>query len=200
MKPSHEPPVLEHEYDGIHEYDNPTPGWWHAIFLTTVAFCVLYAVFWHASPLAWSVEDAWDSQQLVEYKRIFSTVGELQPDEATILRVATDQKLQSVAKGIFLGSCAACHGRDGGGINGVNLTDDSYKNIRSVADIYRIISDGANLGAMPSWRQRLSVNERVILAAYVMNLRGKNVPGRGAEGDVIPPFPPAAPGAPSSPQ
>ena len=23
------PELLEHEYDGIREYDNPTPAWWH---------------------------------------------------------------------------------------------------------------------------------------------------------------------------
>ena len=33
--------LLDHEYDGIQEYDNPCPGWWHAIFLLTVLFSVV---------------------------------------------------------------------------------------------------------------------------------------------------------------
>ncbi|MFN7337509.1 MAG: cbb3-type cytochrome c oxidase N-terminal domain-containing protein, partial [bacterium] len=28
--------ILDHEYDGIREFDNPTPGWWHAIFFASV--------------------------------------------------------------------------------------------------------------------------------------------------------------------
>ena len=33
-----------HEYDGIQEYDNPTPGWWVAVFAATVVFSVFYFV------------------------------------------------------------------------------------------------------------------------------------------------------------
>ena len=28
-------PFTDHEYDGIREYDNPTPDWWVAIFIIT---------------------------------------------------------------------------------------------------------------------------------------------------------------------
>ncbi len=189
MKSQKEPAVLDHEYDGIREFDNPTPGWWHIIFLSSIVFAAFYVVFWHFSPLAWSVQESWEKDQVADYKRIFGTVGDLNPDEKTILRMAGDQQMVSVARSLFVGNCALCHGKDGGGINGVNLTDDSYKNVKKVEDIFTTISNGANLGAMPAWGQKLSKNERVILAAYVMTLRGKNVPGRAPEGEVIPPFP-----------
>ncbi|MFN9977437.1 MAG: cbb3-type cytochrome c oxidase N-terminal domain-containing protein, partial [Phycisphaerae bacterium] len=34
--------LSDHEYDGIREYDNPTPGWWHLIFIGSVFFSIMY--------------------------------------------------------------------------------------------------------------------------------------------------------------
>lgn len=185
-----EPRVTVHEYDGIREYDNPTPGWWHAIFLLTIVFSLFYFTFWHTSPLAWSIQDAWQAEQTREFARIFGELGDLEGDQATILKMMGDERMLAVAQGIFLSNCAACHGRDGGGINGVNLTDDYYKNVRTLTDIYDVIDNGAANGAMPAWRNRLSQNERVILAAYVASLRGtKPAAPRGAEGVPIPQWP-----------
>ena len=39
--------LTDHEYDGIREYDNPCPTWWHMIFFGTAVFSVLYFVFFH---------------------------------------------------------------------------------------------------------------------------------------------------------
>jgi cytochrome c oxidase cbb3-type subunit 3 len=184
------PQVLDHEYDGIHEFDNPTPGWWHLIWVGTIIFSVFYVMFWHFSPLAGTPQSALAAQQTREFQKLFGALGELKPDEPTILRMMGDSKMQEVAKGIFESNCAACHARDGGGINGVNLTDNSYKNVKKLEDLYATITNGANNGAMPTWRNRLSENERIIVAAFVANLRGTTPKApRGAEGDVIPAWP-----------
>lgn len=184
-----------HAYDGIEEFDNPTPGWWHAIFIGTVFFSFFYFVFWEFSSAAWTAEDSWKAAQVAEFRRVFGAVGNLQGDENTVRRMMGDPQMLAIANGIFVSNCAACHARDGGGINGVNLTDDSYKNVRSLPDIFSVITRGAANGAMPAWEQRLSQNERVILAAYVATLRGtRPASPRAAEGDAIPPFPaPIAP-------
>ena len=34
--------IMEHEYDGIQEYDNPMPRWWLLTFGGTVIFAGLY--------------------------------------------------------------------------------------------------------------------------------------------------------------
>ena len=36
--------LLDHDYDGIQEYDNPMPRWWLWIFWATIVFAVLYCV------------------------------------------------------------------------------------------------------------------------------------------------------------
>lgn len=192
MRTNKGPAVLEHEYDGIREYDNPTPGWWHLIFLLTVVFAGMYVTFWHFSPHSWTVEDSWREAQTEDYRKVFGAVGDLKPDEATILAMMANPKMMDVARSTFQGTCAVCHGKDGGGINGVNLTDDTYKNVKTLGDVFTTITKGANLGAMPGWERSLSSNERVILTAYVASLRGKNVPGRAPEGEKIAPWPVAA--------
>lgn len=182
--------LTEHEYDGIREYDNPTPGWWHLIFLGTVGFSVLYIMFWHLNPLAKSPEEAWQAEKVAENKRIFGKFGELKPDQATILSLMGNAQMQDIAASMFQTTCASCHAKDGGGINGVNLTDDAYKNIKKIEDIYTVITNGANNGAMPSWRNTFSVNERVLLASYVASLRGtKPASPKPPEGEIIPAWP-----------
>lgn len=188
-------PLLNHEYDGIREYDNPTPGWWHALFLGSVVFSVCYVLFWHVSIFGWTSEESIASRRVAEYQRVFGALGELSNDGGTLLKLMGDQRMMAIAQGSFRGACAACHGADGGGINGVNLTDDHYKNVRVITDIYGVITGGAGNGAMPAWRNSFSNNERVLLAAYVASLRGTSPASpRGPEGEPIGAWPAAVEG------
>ncbi len=186
--------LLDHEYDGIREYDNPTPGWWHAIFLATSLFALLYWAIFTFSPMAPSPHKQVAARQAAEFKKIFGSLGELNPDEATILKLKNDDKFMTIAQGMFAGNCASCHGAEGGGINGVNLCDDHYKNVKKIEDIFTVITKGANAGAMPPQEIRYSQNERVLLAAYAAHLRGtKPTSPKPPEGDVIPPWPTGTP-------
>jgi len=181
---------MDHEYDGIREFDNPTPGWWHILFWASILFSLLYFYFFTFSPVSWTVQERWEQAQAEAYARVFGALGDLEPDEPTMLGLKGDEKMMAVARGMFATNCAQCHGRDGGGINGVNLTDDVYKNARSLGDLLLIINNGAANGAMPAWGNRLTQNERILLAAYVASLRNTNVPGgRMPEGEAIPPWP-----------
>jgi cytochrome c oxidase cbb3-type subunit 3 len=183
-------PDTGHEYDGIREYDNPTPGWWWTIFGFTVAFSVAYLIFWHASVYSWTIEEGWASDQRAEFARVFGSVGQLQHDEQTIVAQMHNPKFMAIARSVFVGNCAACHASDGGGGVGVNLCDDNYKNVTKIDDIFKVISEGANNGAMPSWKNRLSENERVIVAAYVASLRGTTpASAKAKEGNAIAPWP-----------
>ena len=47
--------LLDHDYDGIREYDNPLPSWWSLVFAACVAFALLYFAYydiagWGKSP------------------------------------------------------------------------------------------------------------------------------------------------------
>lgn len=187
-------PLTDHEYDGIREFDNPTPGWWYWLFGGSVAFSFFYLVFFHFSVGGWTIEDSWSDAQRAEFVRIFGGVGQLKTDDQSILAQMDNPQFMTIAKSAFVGNCSACHAKDGGGLVGVNLCDDNYKNIKHLSDIFKVITEGANNGAMPSWKRAFSDNERVILAAYVASLRGTHPANpKAAEGVPIDPWPkPAA--------
>lgn len=39
--------LIDHDYDGIQEYDNDLPGWWKALFLITVIISIIYVPYYH---------------------------------------------------------------------------------------------------------------------------------------------------------
>ena len=180
--------LLDHEYDGISEYDNPTPGWWHALFLGSIVFSVFYVAFFHSSPLAWTHVDVLEGEKEAYYGRLFKDLGDLKPDEPTMVRLIQDEKWMTFGSSIFAVNCAQCHGSNGAGINGPNLTDNHWINVKAMADVYTIVSEGVGAKGMPAWKNRLGENERILVAAYVATLRGSPKPGREPEGEPIPPW------------
>jgi cytochrome c oxidase cbb3-type subunit III len=184
--------LSDHEYDGIQEFDNPTPGWWIMLFVATVIFAVLYFVYYHSAVPNRSVYDRYGDAQAANMKKKLAALGitDLTVTEPNMLQWMVNPDYLAYGKGVFKQNCVQCHGSDGQGLVGPNLTDDAYKNINKLTDIPRVISTGAANGAMPAW-SRLGTVDVALVGAYVARLRGQNLPGpRGAEGDKIPPWPP----------
>jgi len=180
--------LLDHSYDGIQEYDNPTPGWWHMLFIGSVFFSVIYVMFWHFSELSWMPKDALARDQQSYYRLLFSEIGELEGDEQTLKDYMAKSDWMAFGRSVYLANCAQCHGGEGNGINCPNLTDERWINVKTLPDVYTIVTDGVASKGMPAWKNRLSQNERVLVAAYVATLRGAPKPGRPPEGNVIAPW------------
>lgn len=182
----------DHVYDGIQEYDNPTPGWWWWIFWVTVVFSICYFMFYTVSPLALTNAKEHEAALATNLKQQFGEIGTLKPDRETLVRFMHEPRWLLVGKTVFAGRCVQCHGNDGSGVVGPNLTDDLWKNVSNIEDIATVIANGAAAGAMPAWRTQLHPNEIVLTAAYVASLRGQNLPSpRPAEGVKIAPWPTA---------
>lgn len=39
--------LLNHDFDGIQEYDNQLPGWWKNLFYLSIVFAVIYLLYFH---------------------------------------------------------------------------------------------------------------------------------------------------------
>jgi len=186
--------LLDHEYDGIREYDNPTPGWWHLIFFASVLFCFPYVVWYHLSPLSSSIHESYEADVAEYYRKQFAKFGDLEPNAETIAGLAANPEYMSAVAGTFVGKCASCHGSNGEGLVGPNLTDEHYKNLTTIEEIYTVLDEGVVLKGMPAWGRQMQNTELVLLSAYVASLRGKDLDGpRGQEGEIIEPFPTAEP-------
>lgn len=181
--------LTDHSYDGIMEYDNPLPGWWTFLFWMFVVFAPLYYFYFHNGIEGRSIHDQYNNHMAAVFQQKFEEIGELAADEATILEYMKKPKWLAVGKVMYQTNCVSCHGADGGGIVGPNLTDDFWKHASNVEGIARVIENGAANGAMPAWKNRMShPNQIVLTAAYVASLRDTPVSGKAAEGKEVPPW------------
>jgi cytochrome c oxidase cbb3-type subunit 3 len=164
--------VLDHDYDGIQELDHPLPFWWLAIFWGTMAFAIVYGIYFHGM----------DGGSLAqEYADAMSKVKALQPAPAQGGGLSDEQLLAAfknpttvaAGKDVFAKNCASCHGPEAGGLIGPNLTDDFWIHGQGMpADIINTITNGVPEKGMPTWGPVLKAEEIVAAGAYVRSLHG----------------------------
>lgn len=184
-----EPPVRGHAFDGIEEYDNPMPSWWKNIFWASILFAIGYFFYYHFG-VGESTEQAYDRSIGEFYAEQAARLGDLQADEATLLRLMADANMMAAGRALYRANCTTCHGADGGGGTGPNLTDDAYLNVRRIEDLHTLIRDGLVGKGMPAWGDRFSPPQLVVLSAYAASLRGTTpASGKAPDGAAIPPWP-----------
>jgi len=179
-----------HSYDGIQEYDNPLPGWWVFLFIVPIVLSPMYVIYYHSGVEGRSIHEEYSVAVADNLRQQFAELGELKPDKATLLKYLDDKRWLMVGESVYKTNCVSCHGSHGEGKVGPNLCDDVWKNVYSIEDVAKVISQGAAGKAMPAWGARLHPNEVVLVACYVASLRGTNPPGpvRPPEGKPAPPW------------
>jgi cytochrome c oxidase cbb3-type subunit 3 len=181
--------LLDHDYDGIREYDNPLPSWWSVVFGACVAFAFLYFAYyniasWGRSP-AESYKVALAGWQ-ASYKG--GPGGGGGPSVTEDMLAAAAQSSDVVAHGaeVFATRCTGCHMADGRGQIGPNLTDLYQLHGDSRMDIYGTILGGAPGTAMIAWGEVMKPSEIIAVATFVSTLRGKNLSGKEPQGKPVP--------------
>lgn len=106
------------------------------------------------------------------------------PKEEDILTLSKDSAKMAEAQKKFQTTCASCHGPQGAGMVGPNLTDNFWLKGGKPLDVFKSITDGAPAKGMPPMGPQLGGPDGVkTLAAYVMTLKGKNLPGKPPQGN-----------------
>ncbi|MGZ5279767.1 MAG: cbb3-type cytochrome c oxidase N-terminal domain-containing protein [Pseudobdellovibrionaceae bacterium] len=160
--------LLDHSYDGIQEYDNPLPSWWLTTFLATIIFSFNYFIHYTF------VEGNTQADELQAEMQALPKVSAEQNwnEEDLKAQMALQESLQN-GKAVFGAKCSMCHGPEGQGTIGPNLTDNFWLYGQGTrADLMSIIHKGVTDKGMPAWSEMISEKEIVQVAGFVYSLRG----------------------------
>lgn len=178
--------ILDHEYDGIQEYDNPMPRWWVNMFWATIVFSIIYAI--NIGPVGSG--DGW----IANYESDMAAFREQFPeglpaaDAEQLAALANDPAALSSGQAVYTQLCAACHGAAGEGTIGPNLTDDYWVHGASLSEILHTVSVGVPAKGMPAWEKLVKPDELNAVSVYVASLRGTNPPNpKAPEGNLVEP-------------
>jgi len=170
--------LLDHEADGIREFDNALPRWWLYGFYFTIAFAVVYLVNYHVLPTP-LVGSSIEAEYRAEVAAAAPASAAGAPAAVVTLAALTDA--DSIAKGqaIFTSTtslCSSCHRPDLGGLVGPNLTDDQWLHGCSIGEVMQSIRTGYPLQGMVPFGggPALSDEQLLELGSYVLSKRGSN--------------------------
>ncbi|HEY6079673.1 MAG TPA: cbb3-type cytochrome c oxidase N-terminal domain-containing protein [Polyangiaceae bacterium] len=186
---SEDPPpdqLLDHEYDGIREYDNPLPRWWVWIFAGSFWFSVAYFLHYHVFGNGVSVAAAYEADMAEAREQAAKSSLKDPVSDESLGKLMADAGLMKDAQSLFALRCAVCHGDRGQGVIGPNLTDNAWIHEKgTLTGIFNVVDQGVLAKGMPAWGKQLSPLEVRKLAAFVGSLRGKAVAGKPPEGELV---------------
>lgn len=166
--------MLDHEYDGIRELDNPPPPWFMFLFYGTILFGAIYFYrFSIAGTGPTQVEEYQAEVTAAEEakKAAMATNVDAGPAiTATTVAFSTEASALTSGKQLFNANCKVCHG-DAGGMKGVgpNLTDEYWIHGGSPSDIFTTIENGVS-GKMTPWKGILTGKQIQDVMSYFNSL------------------------------
>jgi len=165
--------IIEHEFDGISELDNPTPPWFMYLFYSSIVFAVVYLFAFHivgnghimTNEYAEEIAVA-DKAHELYMKKFANSVNE------NNVKALTDAKSLEDGSKIYTQNCVACHGDKGQGIVGPNLTDEFWLHGGSTKEIFHTITEGVPEKGMISWKKSLNPIQVQHVVSYITTLQG----------------------------
>lgn len=176
--------VMEHEFDGIAELDNPTPAWFMVLFYGTILFAVVYMFSYHVA--------GWGKLQEEEYVAELEQaendrIALLQKPGGGAAKINEDNVEQSTEPAVlmagattFKNACTPCHGEHAEGTVGPNLTDEYWLHGGTVKDIFKTIKYGVPEKGMIAWEKTMNAKQISELTSYILSLQGSKPAGAKA--------------------
>jgi cytochrome c oxidase cbb3-type subunit 3 len=183
-----------HNWDGIEEYNIPSPRWWLIIWIITIIWSIGYWFFYPTWPT--KSGNSKGSLNWTQQSQLLESQAEIDSARSVYLKKFSSASFDEIKKDsrqmefainggkiAFKENCAACHGTGAQGGGGFpNLNDDDWIWGGKVEDIYQTILYGIRSShkktrenQMPSFGldKILTKQEISSTVEYVMSLSGK---------------------------
>lgn len=178
--------LLDHDYDGIQELDNPLPSWWQMTFYGGIVFAVFYFIYYTVLDGP-SIMDEYQAQWAVvqEAKDLLAQEqGSFDMSQYQAWVAANDGLKRGAV--VFEENCAACHLEKGQGDIGPNLTDAYWiHGDGEVEFLYKMVLEGYEDNGMPAWSEVLTQEDIWAVVSFVETMKNTNEPGKEPEGELV---------------
>lgn len=167
--------LREHNFDGIQEYDNQLPRWWVYKFIITIIFAAIYLYWYQLADLGGTLYDEYKGDAKRAAEEQAAQAPQTGKSEQELRAMLQDPKNLQAGSQIFMTRCLSCHGPEGQGLVGPNLTDNYWIHGGKMTDIVQTITKGVPEKGMIPWGGQLTQDEIYQVATYVKSLKGKQV-------------------------
>jgi cytochrome c oxidase cbb3-type subunit 3 len=183
-KPPHDPnspPLRDHVYDGIQEFDHRLPNWWLYTLYGSIVFWVAYWFVYmiaHIMPSDGVRVDAAMAQ--ISAAKMASSI-DVTNDEL-FWDMSKNPVFVDAGKQTYTSLCVPCHlaslkGKaENPGAVGPNLTDTAWIHGGTPKEIYHTVAAGVPAKGMPAWESVLGQKKAAEVVAYVLSHHAKGDP------------------------
>ncbi|MCI5059157.1 MAG: c-type cytochrome [Flavobacteriales bacterium] len=173
--------MMDHEYDGIRELDNVLPPWWVGMFYATIIFGLIYVPYYHFGSGQLQAEE-YESEVVLaeEQKAAYMAKMANSVNESNVKLITDEVRLENGRK-LYMNNCIACHGVQGEGGVGPNLTDEYWIHGGGIKNVFKTIKYGIPEKGMIAWQAQMTPAQLNEVASYILNkFQGTN-PSNGKE-------------------
>jgi cytochrome c oxidase cbb3-type subunit 3 len=163
-----------HVYDGIEEMDNNLPNWWLGLLWFTILFGVGY---WFYVQVSGKVPDQYAQYEAEQRIRDARDKANAPVTDEALVALSQDAKVVGQGHEVFSTQCAACHGAQGQGVIGPNLTDEFWIHGGKPTQIYTTVNEGVAAKGMPTWGPVLGKDRVKAVVAWLLTVRDTHAAG-----------------------
>jgi cytochrome c oxidase cbb3-type subunit 3 len=173
---------IVHQYDDIQEEDNHLPNWWLAILFGSIIFGFGYWQVYQTTKTLPRIRDEYtaDVDALKKARMAANPTS-----EEALVALSKDATALAEGKTVFMSTCASCHGPEGAGLVGPNLTDKFWLHGAKPGDLFKTVTEGYAEKGMPAWGPVIGVDKTRKVVAFVLSIRNTNKPGKEPQGDAV---------------